>query len=328
MVDITPVDIGTTANDGTGDPIRTAFDKVNQNEAALKAEVEIGEMTAKTTPVDADVTVIEDSAASGAKKKLSWSNIKATLKTYFDTIYSTFDGTWASLSGKPSTFTPSSHGDSAHSETYVKDSDSRLTNSREWTADTVTQAEAEAGTATTRRAWTAQRIAQAIAALASSLSLGTTSSTAHRGDHGAAAYNHSISAHAPSDAQKNSDITKAEIEAKLTGTITTHEHPTSPPTTTVVTKTSSYTLALADAGSVLQMNSSSSRTFSVPTAASVNFPIGTQIILSRIGTGSVTVYRTTGVSFIPNENKIIAENGVVGIIKVATNTWLIFGKFD
>ena len=38
------------------------------------------------------------------------------------------------------------------------------------------------------------------------------------------AYEHSQSAHAPSNAQKNSDITKAEIEAKLTGNITTHTH--------------------------------------------------------------------------------------------------------
>lgn len=46
----------------------------------------------------------------------------------------------------------------------VDTSDARLTNSREWTASTVSQAEAEAGTATTRRAWTAQRVWQAIAA--------------------------------------------------------------------------------------------------------------------------------------------------------------------
>ena len=56
------------------------------------------------------------------------------------------------------------------------------------------------------------------------LELGTTSSTAFRGDYGNAAYNHSQAAHAPSNAQKNSDITKAEIEAKLTGNITTHTH--------------------------------------------------------------------------------------------------------
>lgn len=35
---------------------------------------------------------------------------------------------------------------------------------------------------------------------------------------------HIASAHAPSDAQKNSDITKAEIEAKLTGEISSHTH--------------------------------------------------------------------------------------------------------
>ncbi len=44
----------------------------------------------------------------------------------------------------------------------VSSSDSRLTNSREWSAATVTQAEAEAGTASTRRAWTARRVRQAI----------------------------------------------------------------------------------------------------------------------------------------------------------------------
>jgi len=38
------------------------------------------------------------------------------------------------------------------------------TDAREWTATTVTQAEAEQGTATTRRAWTAQRVFQAVAA--------------------------------------------------------------------------------------------------------------------------------------------------------------------
>ena len=54
--------------------------------------------------------------------------------------------------------------------------------------------------------------------------LGVTSSTAFRGDYGNTAYQHSQSDHAPSNAQKNSDITKAEIEAKLKGTITSHTH--------------------------------------------------------------------------------------------------------
>lgn len=48
--------------------------------------------------------------------------------------------------------------------TVAAGDDARLSNSREWTAATVDQAEAEARTSTTRRAWTAQRVGQAIAA--------------------------------------------------------------------------------------------------------------------------------------------------------------------
>ncbi len=43
----------------------------------------------KTTPVDADNVFLLDSAAANNPKKLSWSNIKATIKTYFDTLYAT-----------------------------------------------------------------------------------------------------------------------------------------------------------------------------------------------------------------------------------------------
>jgi hypothetical protein len=51
---------------------------------------EIYSLADKATPVDADVTLIEDSASTptNQKKKLTWANIKATLKTYFDSLYS------------------------------------------------------------------------------------------------------------------------------------------------------------------------------------------------------------------------------------------------
>jgi len=41
----------------------------------------------KDTPVDGDRLTLWDSAASWARKYLSWSSLKATLKTYFDTLY-------------------------------------------------------------------------------------------------------------------------------------------------------------------------------------------------------------------------------------------------
>lgn len=54
--------------------------------------------TSKATPVDADELPLVDSAASNVLKKLTWANLKATLKTYFDAIYApiaspTFTGT-------------------------------------------------------------------------------------------------------------------------------------------------------------------------------------------------------------------------------------------
>ena len=49
-------------------------------------------------------------------------------------------------------------------DTVCQGNDARLSDAREWTAQTVSQLDAEAGTATTRRAWTAQRVRQAIAA--------------------------------------------------------------------------------------------------------------------------------------------------------------------
>lgn len=41
----------------------------------------------KATPVDADALLLQDSADSSIWKRLTWANLKATAKTYFDTLY-------------------------------------------------------------------------------------------------------------------------------------------------------------------------------------------------------------------------------------------------
>jgi hypothetical protein len=45
---------------------------------------------AKATPVDADEIGISDSAAAGILKSMSFTNLKAFLKTYFDTVYNNY----------------------------------------------------------------------------------------------------------------------------------------------------------------------------------------------------------------------------------------------
>lgn len=47
----------------------------------------VNSATGKTTPIDADLVPISDSADANNLKKLTWANLKATLKSYFDTLY-------------------------------------------------------------------------------------------------------------------------------------------------------------------------------------------------------------------------------------------------
>ncbi len=49
----------------------------------------------KTTPADADTLALIDSVAANALKELTWANLKATLKTYNDTLYADGDVTAA-----------------------------------------------------------------------------------------------------------------------------------------------------------------------------------------------------------------------------------------
>lgn len=58
----------------------------------LSPEVPVHAASSKATPVDADETLLVDSAASNGLKKLTWSSIKAALKTYFDTLYQPVGG--------------------------------------------------------------------------------------------------------------------------------------------------------------------------------------------------------------------------------------------
>jgi len=92
---------GLTASAGTftsSDTLITAFGKIKyliDNIASIYqvilTDVNFGAfingLTAKTTPIDADYALYMDSADSNKAKKVSWLNIKATLKAYFDTFY-------------------------------------------------------------------------------------------------------------------------------------------------------------------------------------------------------------------------------------------------
>lgn len=60
---------------------------VNGQTGAVTIEAIIHAASSKAAPVDADEIGLVDSAASNVLKRVTWANVKATLKTYFDTLY-------------------------------------------------------------------------------------------------------------------------------------------------------------------------------------------------------------------------------------------------
>ena len=82
VVDTTNFDKNLTVAEDTA---QKAFQKINDIE--LSEMDDMSNMTAsKITPIDADNLTLWDSVA-GTFKKLTWANLKATLKTYFDSVY-------------------------------------------------------------------------------------------------------------------------------------------------------------------------------------------------------------------------------------------------
>jgi hypothetical protein len=80
--------------DGSTNKAYTGTEKTKLAGVATGADVTATQLpvaahaaTSKATPVDADELPLADSAASFGLKKLTWANLKATAKTYFDTIY-------------------------------------------------------------------------------------------------------------------------------------------------------------------------------------------------------------------------------------------------
>jgi hypothetical protein len=97
-------------------------------------------------------------------------------------------------------------------------------------------------------------------------------------------------------------------------------------------ETASYTAVLANNSQVVTMDNASANTFSIPTNASVAFPIGTQINVLQIGAGQTTIQAvTSGTTTIQSTGataaapKLRVRYSAATCVKAGTDLWYVFG---
>jgi hypothetical protein len=93
-----------------------------------------------------------------------------------------------------------------------------------------------------------------------------------------------------------------------------------------------YTFALADNGQLVTASNASAQTYSIPTNASVAFPVGAQINIIQIGAGQVTIQAvTSGTTTVASTGatattpKLRVQYSSATCIKVATDVWYVIG---
>ena len=98
--------------------------------------------------------------------------------------------------------------------------------------------------------------------------------------------------------------------------------------TPISQKTASYTLSsLTERDDLIEMSSASALTLTIPTDATLNFPIGTSIDILQTGAGQVTIAPVSGtvtVNATPGL-KLRTTWSSATLFKRAANTWVVFG---
>ena len=92
-------------------------------------------------------------------------------------------------------------------------------------------------------------------------------------------------------------------------------------------ESASYTLLLSDAHNYVEMEVSSANVLTIPTNATVAFPIGTEIRVTQLGTGQTTITPSAGVTLRSesSKNKTVGQYSVATLFKRGLNEWYLFG---
>ena len=126
-----------------------------------------------------------------------------------------------------------------------------------------------------------------------------------------------------------SDVTSTEL-GYLDGVTSAVQTQVDSKTAKLITtnrQTASYTLVLADADKLVEMNVATANDLTIPLNSSVAFATGTQILLAQYGAGQTTIVPASGVTVRSNGGKLklnVQYSGAT-LIKIDTDEWYLFG---
>lgn len=99
-----------------------------------------------------------------------------------------------------------------------------------------------------------------------------------------------------------------------------------PSLTSINAQTASYTGVLTDRDKLVEINSSSATTFTIPLNSSVAYPVGTSFDVLQTGSGQVTIAGAAGVTVNSTPGlKLRTQWSSATLFKRAEDTWVVFG---
>jgi len=102
-----------------------------------------------------------------------------------------------------------------------------------------------------------------------------------------------------------------------------------PSLTEINAQTSAYTTVLTDRDKLVEVSSATGVTVTIPTNASVAYPVGTSIDILQTGAGQVTIAGAAGVTVNSTPGlKLRTQWSSATMFKRAENTWVVFGDLS